>query len=91
MRQAGFDRGDILLLTDHGDAAAKPQPRRPAKQACAFRCWARQRTGHGRAAVGGGISRVSLDPASLRSLASAAAGVTRPVASTTPTCARSAC
>ncbi|KGQ18447.1 TPR domain containing protein [Lysobacter dokdonensis DS-58] len=75
MRQAGFDHGDILVLTDHGDAAANAAAMQAARQGMRVSV-----LGLGTEAgtvvqqVGGGISRVSLDPASLQSLASAGGG-----------------
>ncbi len=75
MRQAGFDRGDILVLTDHGDAAANAAAAQAARQGMrvsALGLGSEQGTVVQQ--VGGGISRVSLDPASLKALANAGGG-----------------
>jgi Ca-activated chloride channel family protein len=75
MRQAGFDRGDILLLTDHGDAAANAAAAQAVKQGMRVSVLGLgSEQGTVVQQVGGGISRVSLDPSSLRSLASAGGG-----------------
>ena len=66
LRQAGFDRGDILLLTDHGDGAANAA--------------ASSATGQGmRVSVLGLGSAAALDASSLRSLASAGGGAFAPL------------
>ncbi|MUV12657.1 vWA domain-containing protein [Noviluteimonas gilva] len=75
MRQAGFDHGDILVLTDHGDAAANAAASQALKQGMRVSVLGLgSEEGTVVQQVGGGISRVSLDPASLRSLASAGGG-----------------
>ncbi len=75
MRQAGFDRGDILLLTDHADAAARGAAADAA--GAGFRVsvlglgsadGAAYRDGDGR------IARTRLDAGSLRGLAAAGGG-----------------
>lgn len=75
LKQAGFERGDILLMTDHADAAA----RRAA--AAALRDGYRvSALGLGTAAgaayraPGGAIAHARLDAGSLRTLASAGGG-----------------
>lgn len=75
MRQAGFDHGDILVLTDHGDAAANAAAAQAMKRGMRVSVLGLgSEQGTVVQQVGGGISRVSLDPASLRSLANAGGG-----------------
>ena len=75
LRQAGFDHGDILLLTDHADAQAIAAA--AAAQAAGYRVSA---LGLGTAAGaayrdrGGNIGHARLDAASLRALAGAGGG-----------------
>ena len=75
LRQAGFDRGDILLLTDHADAAAIAAA--TAAHASGYRVTA---LGLGTSAgsayrdATGGIEHARLDAASLRALAVAGGG-----------------
>lgn len=75
LKQAGFDRGDILLLTDHADADAIAAARRAAR--AGYRVSA---LGLGSAAgaayrdAAGTIAHARLDAGSLRALAGAADG-----------------
>lgn len=75
LRQAGFDRGDILLLTDHADADAIA-----AAAAAHADGYAVSALGLGTPAgaayrgVGGGIAHARLEAGSLRTLAAAGGG-----------------
>ncbi|MFT3755020.1 MAG: VWA domain-containing protein [Pseudoxanthomonas sp.] len=75
LRQAGFSHGDVLLLADHADAAARDAARKAASEG--FRVSA---IGMGTAAGAayrapeGAILRARLDAASLRSLVAAGGG-----------------
>ena len=74
LRQAGFERGDILLLTDHADGAALDAAARA--QAAGYRVSA---LGLGTAQGGvfdtpGGLGQARLDAASLRRLAARGGG-----------------
>ena len=74
LRQAGFERGDILLLTDHADAAALNAAARA--QAAGYRVSA---LGLGTAQGGvfdtlGGLGQARLDAASLRRLVARGGG-----------------
>lgn len=74
LRQAGFDRGDILVLTDHADAAALAEAARA--RAAGYRVSA---LGLGTAQGGvfdtpGSLGEARLDAASLRRLAASAGG-----------------
>lgn len=72
LKQAGFDQGDILLVTDHADADAIAAARRSGYRVSAL--------GLGSAAgaayrdAGGTIAHAKLDAASLRALADATGG-----------------
>lgn len=72
LKQAGFDQGDILLVTDHADADAIAAARRSGYRVSAL--------GLGSAAgaayrdAGGTIAHAKLDAASLRALANATGG-----------------
>lgn len=72
LKQAGFDQGDILLITDHADADAIAAARRSGYRVSAL--------GLGSAAgaayrdAGGTIAHARLDAASLRALANATGG-----------------
>ncbi len=75
LKQAGFDRGDILLLTDHADTAAMA-----AAQSAARGGYRVSALGLGTAAgaayrgAGGAIAQARLEEASLRALARTAGG-----------------
>lgn len=81
MRQAGFDRGDILVLSDHAGAEAVA-----AAKAAAAAGYRVSTLGLGTPAgapwrdAGGNIVHASLDAASLRALAAAGRGVYAPIA-----------
>ena len=75
LHQAGFDRGDIVLLTDHGDSAANAAATEAARDG--MRVSVIGLGGNNPATVqapDGSVARVSLDPGSLRALASAGGG-----------------
>ena len=75
LRQAGFARGDILLLSDHADASARSQAASAA--AAGYRVSALGLGSAGGAAYRdseGRIARTRLDAASLRTLAAAGGG-----------------
>lgn len=75
LKQAGFDRGDILLLTDHADTAAMAAAQSAAR--AGYRVSALglgSATGAAYRAAGGVISHAKLDEASLRALARTAGG-----------------
>jgi Ca-activated chloride channel family protein len=75
LRQAGFDRGDIVLLTDHGDSAANAAAGEAARAGMRVSVLGLGTALGGTAlAPDGSVSRVSLDAASLRSLASSGGG-----------------
>ena len=75
LRQAGFDRGDVVLLTDHGDAETNAAASAAAKEGVRVSVIG---LGTAQGATvqepGGSTSRVALDAASLRALASAGGG-----------------
>lgn len=75
MRQAGFDRGDIVLLTDHGDASANAVAQDVARDGMRVSVIG---IGSEKGAIvqafDGSAARVALDPSSLRALASAGGG-----------------
>jgi Ca-activated chloride channel family protein len=75
LAQAGFDRGDVLLLTDHGDAEANQAATEAARAGVRVSVLglgtARGTTVRTRE---GGVERVSLDASSLHALASAGDG-----------------
>ncbi|MCL1635413.1 VWA domain-containing protein [Luteimonas sp. SX5] len=75
LKQAGFDRGDILLLTDHADTAAMAAAQSAARSG--YRVSALglgTATGAAYRGPGGAIAQARLDEASLRALARAADG-----------------
>jgi Ca-activated chloride channel family protein len=75
LRQAGFNRGDILLLTDHADAAARNAAASAARDG--YRVSALGLGTAGGAAyrdVDGRIAQARLDAGSLRTLAKAGGG-----------------
>lgn len=79
LQQAGFPRGDILLLTDHADAAAIAMAAKAA--AAGYRVSA---LGLGTAQGGvfetpGGLAQARLDAPSLRALATSGGGGYRPL------------
>ena len=75
LQQAGFDRGDILLLTDHGDTAAQGAAADAARKGMQVSVLGLGTARGGTAqAPDGSIARVALDPASLQALASAGGG-----------------
>ena len=75
LQQAGFDRGDILVLTDHGDTAAQGAAADAARKGMQVSVLGLGTTRGGTAqAPDGSIARVALDPASLQALASAGGG-----------------
>lgn len=81
VRRAGFSRGELLLLTDHADPAARDAAAKAANEG--FRVSALGLgTADGAAYrdAGGRIQRASLDATSLRSLASAGDGSYAPLA-----------
>ena len=75
LQQAGFDRGEILVLTDHGDTAAQGAAADAARKGMQVSVLGLGTTRGGTAqAPDGSIARVALDPASLQALASAGGG-----------------
>ena len=75
LQQAGFDRGDILVLTDHGDTAAQGAAADAARKGMQVSVLGLGTARGGTAqAPDGSIARVALDPASLQALASAGGG-----------------
>jgi Ca-activated chloride channel family protein len=75
LRQAGFDRGDVVLLTDHGDAAANAAAQDASRDGVRVSVLGLGTPQGAMAqAPDGSVSRVSLDAASLRALASAGDG-----------------
>lgn len=75
LKRAGFDRGDILLLTDHADTAAMAAAQSAARDG--YRVSALglgSAAGAAYRAAGGVISHARLDEASLRALARTAGG-----------------
>ena len=75
LQQAGFDRGDVVLLTDHGDAESNAAAGAAAKEGVRVSVIG---LGTAQGATvqepGGSASRVALDAGSLRALASAGGG-----------------
>jgi Ca-activated chloride channel family protein len=81
LQQAGFDRGDIVLLTDHGDSAANAAASDAARKGMRVSTLGLGGTQPAMVqAPDGSLSRVSLDAGSLRSLASAGGGAYAPIA-----------
>ena len=75
LKQAGFDRGDIVLLTDHGDSAANAAATEAARDGMRVSVIGLGGTNPATVqAPDGSVARVSLDPGSLRALASAGGG-----------------
>lgn len=75
LRQGGFANGDILLITDHADAAARTAASRAA--AAGFRVSALglgNERGAAYRTLDGRIARAALQPASLQALAAAGGG-----------------
>ncbi|TWI06213.1 Ca-activated chloride channel family protein [Luteimonas cucumeris] len=75
LKQAGFDRGDILLLTDHADGDAIAAAQRASR--AGYRVSALglgSTTGAAYRTAGGTIAQTRLDEASLRAMARAAGG-----------------
>ena len=93
MRQAGFDRGDILLLTDHGDAAANAAAAQAAKQGMRVSVLGLgSEAGHRRAASGRWhLARVARCVVLAIARERRRRPLREPVASMMPTCARWAC
>ena len=76
LQQAGFDRGEILVLTDHGDTAAQGAAADAARKGMQVSVLGLGTARGGTAqAPDGSIARVALDPASLQALASAGGGI----------------
>lgn len=76
LRQAGFDRGEILLLTDHADAAAQAAAAEAAR--AGYRVSVLGLGTPGGAAyrdATGGVAHAWLDAGSLRALATAGGGI----------------
>ena len=93
--QAGFDRGDILLLTDHGDAAANAAAAAGGEAGHArlrARAWARA-AGHRACSNRAAASRACALDAGVAACARVRGrrALRGAVAATMPTCARSAC
>lgn len=85
LQQAGFERGDILLLTDHADAAARSAAARAA--ASGYRVSALglgDAEGAAYRGSDGSIRRARLDAGSLRALAAAGNGEYRPIEAGAP-------
>ncbi|UHQ20873.1 VWA domain-containing protein [Lysobacter sp. KIS68-7] len=81
LQQAGFDHGDIVVLTDHGDAAANAAAQEAARKGMRVSVLGLGGTQPVKVqAADGSVSSVSLDVASLRSLASAGDGAFAPIA-----------
>lgn len=74
LRQAGFDRGDILLLTDHADAEAIASAGRARAAGYRVSALGVGTPRGGMIDVPGAIDQARLDAPSLRSLASAGGG-----------------
>lgn len=70
LKQAGFDRGDILLLTDHGDAAAQAAAATAVQQGYRVSALGLGTAGGASYRTGeGGLARTRLDAGSLQALA----------------------
>ncbi|MES2858142.1 MAG: VWA domain-containing protein [Pseudomonadota bacterium] len=77
LRQAGFDRGDILLLTDHADAAALAAASRAITAGYRVSALGLGTEQGGVFDVGGSLGQARLDAASLRRLATSGGGTYR--------------
>ena len=81
LQQAGFDHGDIVVLTDHGDAADNAAAQEAARKGMRVSVLGLGGTQAVKVlAADGSVSRVSLDAGSLRSLAAAGDGAYAPIA-----------
>ena len=75
LKQAGFDRGEILLMTDHADAAAQEAAARASRQGYRVSVLGLgSEAGAAYRARDGALARTRLDAASLRQLAQRGGG-----------------
>ena len=80
LKQGGFDRGDIVLLTDHGDGAANDAAVAAARAGMRVSVLGLgTEAGAVAQAFDGSVSRVALDAASLQALAAAGGGAYSPL------------
>ncbi|BCT92717.1 membrane protein [Lysobacter helvus] len=81
LQQAGFDRGDILVLTDHGDTDANEAAREAAGKGLRVSVLGiGSKTGSDVRTRDGELERVALDSRSLQALAAAGDGNYAPIA-----------